>query len=134
MLSGGFFLIIDQTLKYYARSYPQFSYYLIEPWLGWEFYQNPGIAFGISFPTKLLIIITPIILILFIFLFLNSKEKINYFAIFGLLTTGAISNFIDRVLFGVTIDYLRIYTSLLNLADILIVISLIILIFNQLKK
>ena len=41
-----------------------------------------------------------------------------------LIISGALSNFIDRILFGATIDYIRIFTGVINLADVMIVVGL----------
>jgi len=125
--------LLDQVLKNFARKNSEFSYYLFKPWIGWEYFENSGIAFGISVPTWFLIIVTPIIIILFLHFFLEENPTTRI-AILTLLIPGAISNFIDRVLFGVTIDYLRVFTSLFNLSDILIVGSIFILITYHFKK
>jgi len=123
-LMSGLFLLIDQLLKFLARTNPDFNLYIWKPWLGWEYFANPGIAFSLPVPNWLVLLVTPIILILFIALILKSKKKNNlfYFSIF-LIVTGAISNFIDRILFSATIDYIRILTGIINLADVMIVIG-----------
>ncbi|PSO44102.1 MAG: hypothetical protein BRC22_02955, partial [Parcubacteria group bacterium QH_9_35_7] len=71
LLAGGVFLLLDQVLKTFARKNSEFSYYLFKPWIGWEYFENSGIAFGISVPTWFLIIVTPIIIILFLHFFLE---------------------------------------------------------------
>ncbi|MFB6181305.1 MAG: signal peptidase II [Candidatus Magasanikbacteria bacterium] len=133
LLVGGVFLIIDQFLKFLARTHTNYSYYLYKPWVGWEYFENTGIAFGLNIPTWFLIIITPIILVLFVHLFLE-KSFLAKTGILSLLLPGAISNFIDRILFGVTIDYLRFFTTLFNIADVLIISGILILIFHYLNK
>ncbi|MFB6225863.1 MAG: signal peptidase II [Candidatus Paceibacteria bacterium] len=131
--AGAVLLAFDQLLKFFARSNSDFNYYLYRPWLGWEYFENTGIAFGLSVPTWLLIILTPVILILFLHLFLT-ENFVDKLAILVFLIPGALSNFIDRVLFGVTIDYIRIFTSLLNLADFFIVLGISLLIFRNFKQ
>ncbi|MEK7679603.1 MAG: signal peptidase II, partial [Deltaproteobacteria bacterium] len=74
ILISGFFLLFDQLLKYFARTNPDFNYYLWQPWLGWEYYANTGIAFSLPFPNWLIIILTPIIILgLFIWFAKNLK-------------------------------------------------------------
>jgi len=91
--------------------------------LGWEYWGNSGIAFSIPFPNWLIIILTPIILFgLFYFVTRKKRQIIFYLGIF-LIFAGAISNFIDRVLFGFTIDYICIFTGVINLADVMIVVG-----------
>jgi len=45
----------------------------------------------------------------------------TYHISLGLILFGALSNYIDRVLFGATIDYIRLFTAVINLADVMIV-------------
>jgi signal peptidase II len=125
MLVGGFFLLADQILKYFARANPNFSYYIWKPWLGWELFLNKGIAFSLPFPNWLMILLTPILLLLLIaWTREKPRNKIFYFGV-ALIVSGAISNFIDRVLWGATIDYLRVLTGVINLADCGIVVGVI---------
>ena len=129
---GGFFLLVDQVLKWAARSNPDFEYYIIGKWLGWEYMANPGIAFSLPFPNWLLVLITPLIifgLIVWATKVFHKKSSISlrqaqgrlYLLSLILIIFGALSNFIDRVLFAATIDYLRVLTGVINLADVMIV-------------
>lgn len=134
-ITGGFFLLFDQVLKYFARSNSEFSFYVWKNWLGWEYFENTGIAFSIPFPGWLVTVLTPIILLL-LFVWLQKNKNKNHWTYLStvLIFSGAISNFIDRVLFGVTIDYLRLFTGVINIADILIVVGAGILIISNWKK
>ena len=134
-LISGLFLFLDQILKYFARTNPNFTFYFWKPWLGWEYFANPGIAFSLPVPNWLVILITPIILILFVGLISKSKKKTKlfYFSLF-LIIAGAISNFIDRILFSATIDYVRILTGIINLADVMIVIGAGMMVWREGKR
>lgn len=123
MSVGGFLFLGDQILKYFARINPNFSYYIWKPWLGWEVFFNNGIAFSLPFPNWLIILITPALLLL-LFVWAREKKRGMWFQ-FGvcLIIAGAISNFVDRVLWGATIDYLRVLTGVINLADCMIVVG-----------
>ena len=127
ILSGGLFLILtDQTLKYLART-NQAAGLTWKNIIGWEFFANSGIAFNIPFPAIVLNILTPLIIFYLIVLLLKSdKNKFRFLAL-TLIISGALSNYLDRILFGVTIDYLRFFTSIINLADIIILIGVVIL-------
>ena len=127
ILSGGLFLILtDQTLKYLART-NQAAGLTWKNLIGWEFFANSGIAFNIPFPAIVLNILTPLIIFYLIVLLLKSdKNKFRFLAL-TLIISGALSNYLDRILFGVTIDYLRFFTSIINLADIIILIGVVIL-------
>lgn len=120
--SGIFLLAADQFFKYSARANPSYSHYLVNPWLGWEYLANPGTAFGLPIPNTFLILATPIIIFGLAILLIKKHKKKSLLSL-GLtfIIAGAISNFIDRVLFEATIDYIRVLTGVINLADALIV-------------
>ena len=122
--TGGVFLVFDQLLKYLARTNKDFNFYFYKNWIGWEYLANNGIAFSLPVPNWLLIIITPFIL-LFLGWLLTREKKNKHYIYLGifLIISGAVSNFIDRVVYGVTIDYIRIFTSVINLADVFIVVG-----------
>ena len=137
-LISGFLLFVDQLLKYFARLNPETTYYLWRPWLGWEYFANTGIAFSLPVPNWLVIIFTPFILLGLILWFTKilKKQNANCYllsAIF-LILAGALSNYIDRVIFGVTIDYLRVLTGVINLADLMILGGVLLLLFNNKKN
>ena len=119
----GVLFFIDQGLKYVARTHQSVTHYIIEPWLGWEFLANPGVAFGIPVPNTLLIVVTPIIVILLLAWHTQSKRTLLFTTGVALICAGALSNLIDRVIFEYTVDYLRVITSIMNVADLLIVIG-----------
>jgi len=128
---GGFLFLVDQVLKYLARVNPDFAYYIWKPWLGWELFLNNGIAFSLPFPNWLIILITPVLLLLLVAWAKEKKRnKLFYFGI-SLIVAGAVSNFVDRVLWGATIDYLRILTGVINLADVGIVIGASLLLIKE---
>lgn len=136
-LSTGLFFILDRFLKYqslHAWAQPA----LINKYLGWMPYLNPGIGFGLPVPNWLIIVLTIPIIVLLIYLLINNRHQLannltilqfNNFQITSflipyslfLIFTGSISNFTDRVLYAHTIDYLLTITSLYNLADVMIV-------------
>ena len=124
IMLGGFFLLLDQLFKYLAYLYPEAAHYIIKPWLGWEYFENTGIAFGMPLPQHIIRIVTPLILVILLYILYKNKQKSFYYTLgIWLIVFGAISNFIDRVLFSMTIDYLRIITSVINIADIMIVVG-----------
>ena len=131
---GGFFLFIDRIFKYVARTSPDFSYYIFRDWIGWSFFKNPGIAFSISIPNFIVIFLTPLVLLFLFIYFLHEKTtQIEKVALIFIIS-GAISNFIDRVLFQFTIDYIRLYTSIINIADLMIISGVTVLIKENLLK
>lgn len=131
----GVFLLLDQYAKHWALANQDISLYLIKPWLGWEFFANPGITFGIPVPNALLILITPLILLFLAKLLVKEYKKRPALFSFALILiiNGAISNYIDRVLYSITIDYIRIITSVINIADVMIIAGALLLLFSQNK-
>lgn len=128
-------IVVDQLAKHLAISNPNFTFFIIRPWFGWELFKNPGVAFGLPIPNILLVVGTPLLL-LFLGLQLarrynhpktSSAELLGYF----LILAGAVSNYFDRVIYGVTIDYWRIIYSVINLADISIIIGLWLIVRNH---
>lgn len=131
---GGVFLFVDQSIKYFFLHHQNFSLYILEPWLGLEYFENPGIAFGIPVPGWLVLVYTPFVLLL-ILLFL-AKRQTSWQKNIALccILFGAISNFIDRIFFDFTIDYIRIFTSIFNIADVMIVLGAVLLLWGELKN
>ena len=126
IFAGGFLLLADQLLKWAARDNPDFQYYVFGKWLGWEYMANSGIAFSLPFPNWLLVLVTPLIIFVLIVLLIKlyyKKSSISYLLSLISIIAGAISNLIDRILFGATIDYLRVLTGVINLADVAIVVG-----------
>lgn len=145
ILTGGFLFVIDQLLKYFARTNPESTYYLWKPWIGWEYFANTGIAFSLPIPNWLVVIFTPIILGGLVYWFIksyshisrttyhvsynaNSATSISYLLSLILITTGAVSNYFDRVFLGFTVDYFRLFTGVINLADVMIVGGIVMLV------
>lgn len=134
MIIGGLFLILDQWLKRVALANQSYIKYIVDPWIGWSYFKNPGIAFGIPIPQIIVIPITVAILA-GAFWYLLWKEK-NNSSIFGviLVISGAVSNLADRVLYSATIDYARIITSMINLADIIIISGALLVLRGEMQK
>lgn len=132
VILSGFFLLLDQTCKHIALNNQAFSKYIIDPWIGWQFFANTGIAFGIPLPQPFIIIFSPIIIIGLVYWW-QKKEITSLRFIYGsiLIIFGAISNFIDRMLFAFTIDYIRVITSIFNVADILIITGALLLFLDS---
>ena len=128
---SGFLFSLDQILKYLARTNPS-TIFVWKKIIGWEYYENIGVAFNLPLPNSLVVFLTPIIIFGMMAFFLKKKNN-NFFNNLGaaLIILGAISNYIDRILFGVTIDYIRVFTSIINLADLMIVAGVILLILES---
>jgi len=134
-LLSGFLFVLDQFLKYLAFHNQSFRFYLLKPWLGWEYFPNPGIAFGLPVPQFFILLLTPLILLALAYWWNKNTHKTNHFYLgVCLIFAGAISNLIDRIVFSITIDYFRVLTSVINLANITIVIGAVLLLSKNKKS
>lgn len=103
--------------------------------------QNTGAAFSIFSGNRIfLILITLVALLLIYFILIKGKDitKIENIC-YGLLIGGIIGNLIDRVRIGYVIDYLDFnfgsyHYPVFNFADILIVVSAVILLIISFKE
>lgn len=136
LLLGGVLFSFDRWLKWQTL-YTWDSSYLIHKWFGWFPFHNPGIAFGLPVPNWLQITLTiPVLIILIVFFVKNissSDSKLLKTLAFSFVFAGALSNLIDRVLYNFTVDYLLIVKSIINLADVMVVVGFLIYFF-QLKE
>jgi len=132
---GGLFLLFDQFLKSFARANPHFDYYIVNPWLGWEYLQNFGIAFGIPI-TQFIVIPISFIINGGLIIYTIQKQHRTILCNLGssLVVFGALSNIIDRMFFGFTTDYIRILSSVINIADVMIVCGAVLLVINEYRE
>ena len=135
LITSGVILLSDQFLKYFARTHQAFTYYVGTKWLGWEYLANTGVAFSIPLPSLIAILTTPFIIAILLIAWHRNRDKKRLFH-FGmaLIIFGAVSNFIDRLAFGFTIDYLRVFTGVINLADVMIVGGMVLLLIHSQSK
>jgi signal peptidase II len=119
-----FFLLVflDQMSKYLIR------------YSGGFYICNKGIAFGIKLP-DIIFWIFWLVIIFFIFFILYKKHFAHYSPHIILILSGSVSNILDRLYFGCIIDFIdfKIW-PVFNLADSFIVLSVILILLNQLKK
>lgn len=136
-------IIVDQIIKYIIKANMNIAdtINIIPNFFRITFLKNEGAAFSILSGNRLLFIfITVLVLILFYFFLLKNKKIIKTKQLlYGLLLGGIIGNFIDRILYGYVIDYLDFNIGsynypVFNIADSLIVISIIWLIVLSVKE
>lgn len=133
-LLGGFFFILDRFLKNRIFENQNQSFYLWKPWIGWEYFANTGVAFGIPLPWFASLISTPLILFGLLWYYKNKKTTQAILSIaYAFIFFGALSNLIDRILYHITIDYFRVFTSIFNIADIMIVLGAFLFFYEEIK-
>lgn len=127
LLFAGLFLLIDRVFKWLAPTSTPLGNQLF----GWEYFENPGIAFSIPLPTALIAVVTPIILILLFAYTTKGHARPGVWLGWWLVFFGAVSNLADRLLYGFVIDYLRIYQGVINIADIMILAGMCLIFFSK---
>ena len=136
-----FFLIIffDQLTKILViKNFQLYESLSILPFFNLTFIVNYGFAFGFLNNTSLnqIIVILVIFSIIAYFLYLLIKTQDQFFRFSLILVlSGAVGNFIDRVLHGFVIDFIDIYLGsyhwpAFNLADSSITLGFILIMFN----
>jgi len=130
------FFILDRYLKFLSINLED-DVVLIKNFLSFSFYKNKYIAFSLPLGGWFLGAIL-LVLILFIIIYLinlfNKKKWLEFYLWFAIFL-GALSNIIDRVIFSYVVDYIDLrYFTVFNLADILIVIPCIVIIFLNFKS
>ena len=134
IVAGGFFLFLDRFLKWMAMT-DWTKPMLANKYLGWELYFNPGIAFSLPLSNTAIIAFTaPMIILILYLLIKNFKKQASILLAWTLVLAGAISNLIDRLLYKHVVDYFRILTGVINLADIMIAMGLIIYLLSLKSK
>lgn len=97
--------------------------------------QNPGAAFGLlANKTWLLIMVTAVIFCVILYLqYTWGKNNLKLSVAFGLISGGAIGNFLDRLQTGYVIDFLDfrgVWGYIFNIADMAIVIAMFLLVWQ----
>lgn len=130
--------VIDRVLKIYFKKFSASrEFFIFGDWLKLKFTANAGIAFGIPFDFYLLGIIYVAVILFLIFysvgLYRRGRSGLIFCA--ALMVAGAASNFLDRLYFGSVIDYIDLkYYSVFNLADAMIFLGVVGLLWDNFKK
>ena len=136
------FFIIDIVSKTIIKT--SFSLYesiqVIPNFFNLTYVMNEGAAFSILSGKQILLIILAIILLIFLGYYINKEELNNYKVIYySLLIGGIVGNLFDRIIYNSVIDFLdfKIFGydyPIFNLADSFIVIGVILIIIEVIRK
>lgn len=133
LIFGIVLILIDQILK--ALMIDK-TITVIPGFLNFTYTKNLGAAFGIGNPVVVLII--SILLVVGIIIVITKyKDKITNYIPITMLLAGGIGNIIDRIFRGYVIDFIDVNLfnfPVFNIADICVVLGVIILIFEIIKK
>ncbi|MDA2922073.1 signal peptidase II [Patescibacteria group bacterium AH-259-L07] len=121
-----FFFIVDRILKILVLSGIEKNIFFIN----FSVFKNPYIAFSLPLSGLLFYIFLGIILFFVVFNLITSYQERKITAVFSLslIVAGAVSNILDRILYGAVIDYVNMPFFLsFNVADAMIVAGVIVL-------
>lgn len=128
------FVIIDRFLKTFALT-TGIEKIFIKNWLEFSLVKNNNAAFSLSFGFEMIWLAIFVTLLALAWLAYSLKQK-DYFksTILAVLIMGAVSNIFDRLAYGAVIDYFSLANlNIFNLADCLIVVSAIILVWQEFR-
>jgi signal peptidase II len=113
---------LDQLLKYLVR------------YFGGLYVCNKNIAWSINIPEPSFWIFWTIIVSLLLFYLYKKQPKNGSFYLI-LILSGAVSNIIDRLIFGCVVDFIDLkFWPVFNLADIFIALGAVLLLAKYLKS
>lgn len=135
---GVFLFLVDRFLKHQALG-TWTEPHLFKNFVGWSVFFNTGIAFSLPLPSWVTAIITAPILIIVGLAIVRLLRNLSplparlplplpyshtlNLLITTLLFSGALSNLLDRIVYGYVVDYFRIFTGIINVADIVIALG-----------
>ena len=130
------FFIAESFIKYFLilNKIPRQGFYFFKGLLQISFFTNINIAFGLPLPQLVIIILTFLLLIALGFIWWLDLWRGNFLSLLGLslIILGALSNLLDRLIFGYVIDYINIFIwPVFNLADAMIVVGIIFYIIDK---
>lgn len=137
------FIFIDQITKGLVNIYMNVndSINIINNFFSLTYVHNYGAAFSMLSGARYIFIFTTIIALNLIYWFFIKDKKLTIYeiVIYSMLLGGIIGNLIDRVLFGYVIDFFDFNIfgydfAIFNVADSFIVISVILLIIQEVKN
>jgi len=134
-----FFLFVLETfIKYYLilNKVPNQGFYFLGKFLQIIYTPNQNVAFSLPLPQILIIVMVIVILVVLSYLWRLSLLNKNLWQLtaFSLIILGALSNLIDRLIFGFVIDYINIFIwPVFNLADCMIVVGVLTYILSELN-
>jgi len=132
-----FFVVLDRFFKSLALKLSGGELEILSNWLRFAFVKNYNIALSLPLHGTLIMFlaVTLTMLVAYYFLLFIKKEDVIGAFCMLLIALGAISNLVDRILYGFVIDYFDIkFFSVLNLADVMITTGVFIFIIFSLYK
>lgn len=127
---------IDRWTKHWVLSWPLDHTISLFPYVDFVFVKNRGIAFGLFSNSNINFLLISLFSLVLLFLIFYFYMPIFPLYPFILISSGAIGNIIDRILYGYVVDFVKISSFyVFNVADASITIgSILLAIFLLLEK
>ena len=131
-------IVIDQLAKLAIRQSLALneSKVLIPEFLSLTYSTNTGAIFGMLRGMNTLLILVGLFIVIWLIYYVYAEtksENTSYF--FALIIGGAISNLIDRIVYGSVIDFINFYFwPTFNIADSAITVGVIAIVIYYMKK
>ena len=131
-------IVIDQLAKLAIRQSLALneSEVLIPEFLSLTYSTNTGAIFGMLRGMNTLLILVGLFIVIWLIYYVYAEtksENTSYF--FALIIGGAISNLIDRIVYGSVIDFINFYFwPTFNIADSAITVGVIAIVIYYMKK
>jgi len=123
-----FLLGIDRWTKYWVLSWPKNHSISILPYVDFVFVQNRGIAFGLFSDSNINFLFISLFSLLLLFIIFHFYMPVFPVFPFILISSGAIGNILDRILYGYVVDFVKIGSFyVFNIADASITIGSLLL-------
>lgn len=119
---GIILFILDRILKYVANTRLILNNPLFNTPVDIMLYRNTGIALSLNIPLLIPIITGALALIAILYLVLKKETQNKPFLLIAAL--GIFSNLIDRIFLNYIVDYFKIGQSIINIADLMIVLGI----------
>lgn len=128
--------LLSTAARFVAERFLTDRIAIIGSMVGLEHLENPGVAFGLTFPPVIQsLLIATAFFILFIFAVTKMRRRFPEQYCFGMILGGALGNIVDRLPDGVVTDYVQIGRfPLFNLADSFITVGVALLLLLELWR
>ena len=136
-------LIIDQVVKLLIKTNMHLlnEIKIIPNFFSLYYIENEGAAFSILGGARIILILVGVIALFILDGFINREKKISKLGVIslGMIIGGILGNMIDRILYGVVIDYLAFdlfnYSApVFNIADIAITVGILLFIVDVFRS
>ena len=135
--------VIDQIIKLLIGFNFELntSFVVIKDFFSISNVHNYGAAFSILYGNRIFLTIISIIALLFVYYFMLKNKNLSKLdvSIYSLLIGGILGNLFDRIIYGYVVDFFDFKFfgydfPVFNIADICIVISIFLIIFDSLRS